>query len=1036
MIKQLIINGKKSYDDFDLYISERTISQPKKKSIKESVPFSNVVYDFSDINGEIYWEERTLKYVFDFAELSTEEMEKAKSKVLTWLMNVHDTDIYDPYIGDYHFRGSFESDSWSEDFGAGTLTINFSVYPYKISNSDTSIIEEIGDELTGSSPLTINNSASDDLESLTIYGNSEQVVTEQSANVLDLTKYTLSSSGLGNHTINEVKSNEIKFTISGDCISWAYLRTLLKFTENGKYTYTFQASEDCETNLDTHNRIYGYMAIHEYVKGTNTINKKYENSYLGTTKDLYYKDFDVDIDNYDYYYIFYPTANSPTTEEITFHYEKIGILKGGDTYNHNYVEFVPDSPDPDYISGVKNVSGVTNEFNINLIPSVGFITNNGDGTLTLAKNTNTVGYAYTETSLSTLMPNAKVGETYKLLFKNTFSKGFYNSNIYLSGSNVYLTYGNTFVLTQEMLDSKVVLYGGYNEVSTISDFIITKDINCDSYVPYGGKYLKVDTKSPNLYNFKDKKEQTSGVSVDEDGWITCTYDNSVGSKSKYLNYYTNNLDLKTNTDYIVVVEIKEVTGQGNLYPFSNHSNGGQFSTSANLDISKLSNGLIRICKGKTRSSFSGIDYGIRSFVEFPSGKSGSITFRLSVLEDITITADKFKYSSFGKDYILIDMKKPNLFDYTDTDNWGSQYYVTLEIIENGLRVTSSANGTYKYGSIKLNNPKELLGKTLSFSCNAVASSDNIPNVILYWANNLSLVSSIKSLGIDSIVTIPDTMPDGVDNILLLFYANTTNGESLKGDYVDYTNIKLYRGNNSDDYYELLQIGDVKDELILDGSTTKIVKKIEKYILSGVEGWSRALTYNEEGYRYYFTKNDVKSNPANDNIPNIVCDTFKSITPSNTWYKVMGITILKDSNNISICFESDETETLNLFKAWLSENPVTIYYELNEPYEIELTNVKPPKTFDDGTIITINDELEVDIDVTYNEKKTLIIDNISSHRVTPKIMVEGDLTIELNNTSYGLSTGVYNNGLYLESGINEVILRGTGKIKFSYVEEVL
>lgn len=144
MIKQLIIGGKKSFDDFGLLIASRNISQPKKKSIKESVPFSNTVYDFSKLNGEIYWEERTLQYTFDIAEITTEEMEKIKSKALDWLMNVHDDDIYDPYIGDYHFHGSFDSDSWSEDFGAGELSISFTVYPYKISNSDSSIIEEIG----------------------------------------------------------------------------------------------------------------------------------------------------------------------------------------------------------------------------------------------------------------------------------------------------------------------------------------------------------------------------------------------------------------------------------------------------------------------------------------------------------------------------------------------------------------------------------------------------------------------------------------------------------------------------------------------------------------------------------------------------------------------------------------------------------------------------------------------------------------------------------------------------------------------------
>lgn len=136
MIKQLIIDGKKSYDDFGVYIASRNISSPKKKSVKETVPFSNVTYDFSKIDGEIYWEERPLQYSFDIAEISTEKMEEVKSQLQNWLLNVHDADIFDPYIGDFHFHGSYESDSWSEDFGAGTITVSFNVYPYKISNDN------------------------------------------------------------------------------------------------------------------------------------------------------------------------------------------------------------------------------------------------------------------------------------------------------------------------------------------------------------------------------------------------------------------------------------------------------------------------------------------------------------------------------------------------------------------------------------------------------------------------------------------------------------------------------------------------------------------------------------------------------------------------------------------------------------------------------------------------------------------------------------------------------------------------------------
>lgn len=170
MIKQLEIGGKKSFDDFGMLIATRKISTPTKKSIIETVPFSNVIYDYSKVDGELYWNPRTLDYSFDIAELTTEEMEVVKSKFQSWILNVHDEDIYDPYIGDYHFHGSYSKDSWSEDFGAGTISVTFEVYPYKISNKDNSVVEELGLDETGVNNVTLENSGEGLIRSLKFDG--------------------------------------------------------------------------------------------------------------------------------------------------------------------------------------------------------------------------------------------------------------------------------------------------------------------------------------------------------------------------------------------------------------------------------------------------------------------------------------------------------------------------------------------------------------------------------------------------------------------------------------------------------------------------------------------------------------------------------------------------------------------------------------------------------------------------------------------------------------------------------------------------
>ena len=141
MIKldQLIIGNVSSYDDYEASVKERAVSQPKKKSIKESVPFSNKTYDFSKINGEVYWEERTLEYVFEITADSPEELEEKKLGFLSWIMNVFEEEIYDPFIEDYHFFGSYEDMEVDDsEIEKSTITVTFKVYPYKIANAKKS----------------------------------------------------------------------------------------------------------------------------------------------------------------------------------------------------------------------------------------------------------------------------------------------------------------------------------------------------------------------------------------------------------------------------------------------------------------------------------------------------------------------------------------------------------------------------------------------------------------------------------------------------------------------------------------------------------------------------------------------------------------------------------------------------------------------------------------------------------------------------------------------------------------------------------
>lgn len=139
MFDQIIIGDKGSYTDFSASLAERHIGKPKKKSIKETVPFSNITYDFSKIDGEQYWEERELEYVFEITADTPEELEDLKRDFSGWVMNVFEEDIHDPYIFGYHFKGTYEDMDPKDDEGLdkSTITVKFKAYPYMIADNAT-----------------------------------------------------------------------------------------------------------------------------------------------------------------------------------------------------------------------------------------------------------------------------------------------------------------------------------------------------------------------------------------------------------------------------------------------------------------------------------------------------------------------------------------------------------------------------------------------------------------------------------------------------------------------------------------------------------------------------------------------------------------------------------------------------------------------------------------------------------------------------------------------------------------------------------
>ena len=136
-----LINGEHSFAGYGLNVKKRQLGFPKKNSIRKTVPLMNGYYDFTKINGDVSWGERSLSYTFDIIGETPEEVEAECSRILNWVGNAHDVDIYDDTMAGYHLHGSFDSatPSESEDGEHTELAVAFVCYPFKIADDYTKV---------------------------------------------------------------------------------------------------------------------------------------------------------------------------------------------------------------------------------------------------------------------------------------------------------------------------------------------------------------------------------------------------------------------------------------------------------------------------------------------------------------------------------------------------------------------------------------------------------------------------------------------------------------------------------------------------------------------------------------------------------------------------------------------------------------------------------------------------------------------------------------------------------------------------------
>ena len=511
------------------------------------------------------------------------------------------------------------------------------------------------------------------------------------------------------------------------------------------------------------------------------------------------------------------------------------------------------------------------------------------------------------------------------------------------------------------------------------------------------------TNGTNLYNVNDKYTVNSKFTIDDKDWITLTYDNSDNDNSIFFNYYTKKSALlKPNTQYSVVLEIKNASSK--LSTVNSYINicGSEPATQwkNNNHINFVNNsGKIIIQKMSTKEEFDDtITFMNRDFIQVAANDSISITYRVSVIEDLNVTSDTFVYEKFSG-----GQPSPS-----------PDYKQTIKILTNNLKVVSCNENLVNLFAEVLHNVSynlttgiNLKEQKSNINGSHIVSKNRLTiNVPQAWGYYIDYIIPVKPntkyyVSVDNISTnglkFSDYVLDEDFNIIGVWYISQNNipnhsiTTSAKAKYICLgfssgvanstiilENLQLKEENTVEfkEHQESSLTFDIpegefagyiddtyKDELaviynVTDGQFHKILKKkIGKIVFDG----------SENGWWLHMSGGFAKL-VQNAKYGSVKCNNFTSklFTEDKTIYAY-------SDGYIKIRY--DKFTTLDEFKNWLSINETEVYYKLAEPYEIDLGICDIPFSYDKVTNIFTDNEFNPVINAKYYRNFTKTIQNL-------------------------------------------------------------
>lgn len=463
---------------------------------------------------------------------------------------------------------------------------------------------------------------------------------------------------------------------------------------------------------------------------------------------------------------------------------------------------------------------------------------------------------------------------------------------------------------------------------TLNNFVIYPQIELGStlhsFEPYGASpspdypsEVKTVGQNINLYNYKDIFYKAAEYTIDDEGWITLSADRTSATSVAFYNYYTKPLNVKTNTNYLVVVEVKSATGTAEAH-WTSTETGSQMAGAFITNMTTISKPAIYMQSVKTKASFDNADVSLRTYFLVKAGNKITTTFRISVLEDTSITSNNFVYSNYNQGSVNIIVSNKNIFKEEENIETLNAFVNIVKgklyLKKNKLYIISF-DTTNNSGIIYLNENIFKWRYNYSIVCNGKR------NYLIGLALNDLLWKSETLLKTNIEVTVPYKL----SNITVCEYDESN-------PQIDYVS-----------HQEQSYIMPIQQEMLvgdyIEAYNEKEVHNWSKIILMGQENWKLDNIY-QGIYQYSFQP--PKSAIYNDNTKNIESNYFRGIAfQPESWKKDNCITMYTTSNVRYIRIMTSQYTTVDEIKAFLKSkydegNPVIAYYKLNTPTNLDLT----------------------------------------------------------------------------------------------------